>query len=165
MQPLQEEPAILSEITSLSGNIKSITSGEVRTNSTSCFPWIRGWAGTSDASVSASHFTKLHVIPLLSHTEGSECLVELSDIWNLAIHEARSDTVPQWFCSPENDLQPAVTREGASHPCPRLLNIRPGFITMTIDSCTRDFSLWMWTSVCMCLSVCIYVFSFRNAKF
>ena len=90
------EPAILSEVTSLSGNIKSITSGEVKTNSTSCFLWIGGWAGRSDGSVWASHFTKLHFIPLLSHTEGSKCHVELSDIWNLAIHEARCTILDAW---------------------------------------------------------------------
>ena len=40
MLPVQEEPAVLSEVTSLSGNIKSITSGEIKTNSASCFLWI-----------------------------------------------------------------------------------------------------------------------------
>ena len=157
MLPVQEEPAVLSEVTSLSGNIKSITSGEIKTNSASCFLWIGSWTGRSDGSVSASHFTKLHFISLLSHTEGSKHHMELSDIWNLAIHEARSAIVPQWFCSPKNDLQLVVTKEGATHPCPRLFNIRPGFITMTIDSRSQDFSLWMWTSVCMCLCVCVYM--------
>ena len=77
----------------------------------------------------------------------------------IKLKKKRSAIVPQWFCSPKNDLQLVVTKEGATHPCPRLFNIRPGFITVTIDSCSQDFSLWMRTSVCMRLCVCVYVCS------
>lgn len=77
------------EVTSLSGNIKSVTLGEVRTSSTWCFLWKRSWSVTSDISLSAFTLLSYTLFVSLHTPKKMRDTWRCQPFWDLAIQQAR----------------------------------------------------------------------------